>query len=102
MEAEWNSDELAFGRYEARISLVYGDNSTGQSTMTANTSFWVMPLSIVKPALITLGVISILVYIVVKVYVRRKVAAATRGRRMVRRRDDRGSSALLMVAVVII
>ena len=69
--ANWKSDTFAFGRYQAIVSLVYGD--TERKTIYSTTSFWVLPL---VPILLVLGSLLILVlciYVLMKSFVRRKL-----------------------------
>lgn len=67
----WEQDGLVFGRYQALLSFVYGED--GRKTIVRATSFWVLPL---KPTLITLGVIFGLIlglYVMVKLHINRKL-----------------------------
>ncbi|MFZ2555692.1 MAG: DUF916 domain-containing protein [Minisyncoccia bacterium] len=67
----WEQDGLVFGRYQALLSFVYGED--GRKTIVRATSFWVLPL---KPTLITLGLIFGLIlalYLTVKLYINRKL-----------------------------
>lgn len=69
----WTSEGFAFGRYQAIVSLVYGDEA--RRTVSGTTSFWILPL---KPIAITLGTILILVfglYAFLRSYIRRKLRA---------------------------
>jgi len=71
LNTKWEYDDFAFGRYQAVLGLVYGDD--GKKTITGSISFWVLPL---KPILIFLGsifTIILLIYISVKVYIKRKL-----------------------------
>ncbi|MEZ4200033.1 MAG: hypothetical protein R3B69_00285 [Candidatus Paceibacterota bacterium] len=70
--------------------------------MSSETSFWVLPLEIIKPAAITLGVLLLGIYIFIRLYVRRKMYTVTRGRRIVRRPARRGTSTFLIVSVVML
>ena len=96
----WEDNGPAFGRYQARLSLVYGEEGVNQKTITSVTSFWVLPLSIIKPAAIILAIVLFVSYVVVQLYVSRKVALLSQGRRVVRRR--RRSSPVLLVLVVML
>ncbi len=67
----WKYDRFAFGRYQAVASLVYGED--GQKTISAATSFWVLPL---KPILTVLGsifVVLLILYVLVRTYISRKL-----------------------------
>ena len=67
----WTYDRFGFGRYQAVLSVVYGED--GRKTVSSVTSFWVLPI---KPILTLLGVllaIVIVLYLVVKMYIRKKL-----------------------------
>ena len=69
----WSSDDFAFGRYQAIVSMVYGD--TVNRTVSGTTSFWILPL---KPIAITIGTILLIVilfYAFIRTYIRRKLRA---------------------------
>lgn len=69
----WEYDRFAFGRYQAVVSLVYGEDS--RKTISSTTSFWVLPL---KPILIALGSIfgfALLVYVWTRLYIRKQLRA---------------------------
>lgn len=67
----WTTDGFAFGRYEAVMGLVYGDEE--RSTISANTTFWVLPTkAILWIAGIILGLLAA-VFVIVKLIVRRKL-----------------------------
>ncbi len=67
----WDGSSFAFGRYQAVLSLSYGDEA--KKTISQITSFWVLPL---KPILIVLGVfvgLILALYLFVKSYIRKKL-----------------------------
>ncbi len=69
--AVWEHDGFTFGRYQALLSFVYGEDT--RKTVVRTTSFWVLPL---KPTLIILGSIFgviLLVYLAIKIYIRKKL-----------------------------
>lgn len=77
---QWTDDGFAFGRYQAIVSLVYGD--AARKTITGATSFWILPL---KPILIVLGVLAVVLgglYMSIRSYIRKTLRAmgATPGR----------------------
>lgn len=95
---KWQDDGLGFGRYEAVVSLVYGENGN-KNTMTSTVSFWILPMNIIGPSLLVLGFILLLIYIVVRLYVRRSVAMLTGGstRRLVRARNQNQFPFVLLI-----
>lgn len=94
---EWDGEPPAFGRYEALINPVYGDTG-GRKTMTSTVTFWVLPMSIIGPALGFLVVLLLLTYVFVRLYVRSQLAQYSGGRRVVRRRAS-GPSGFVVVTM---
>jgi hypothetical protein len=100
----WNGDGPGFGRYEAIVSPVYGEEGAKQ-TMSSSVSFWILPMNIILPALGVLAFILLVTYIFVRMYVRQKLAyygAVGSARKLVRRRKESSSSALLLVFTVML
>jgi hypothetical protein len=100
-ELHWEDEGPGFGRYQAILSLVYGDQGR-KATISSTLSFWILPMNIIGPALGVLAVLLLGTYIAVKLYIRRSMAAVAGGRRLVRRRRGGGVSALLTIAVVML
>ena len=98
---EWAGESVGFGRYEAILSPVYGEDGAIQ-TMSSTVSFWVLPMNIILPALAVLSVIILITYVTVRIYIKRSLAHMNQGRRIVRRRRRRNSSATLLLFVVIL
>lgn len=96
----WKDQNIGFGRYQAEIAMSYGDDR--RATIVSTVSFWILPMNIITPALIILGVLLLTSYIAVRMYVRRTVASMSAGRRLVRRRRRGGSSTLLLIAIVML
>ena len=99
----WEDEGPGFGRYQAILSLVYGENGS-QATISSTVSFWILPLNIILPALGVLAFLLLSVYIVVKVYIRNKLQIMAGGSRRVisKRRNNGGMSALLLSTVVML
>lgn len=70
-ETQWSQEGFAIGRYQALMSIVYGEDS--RKTLSAATSFWVLPLKPILTALGSLLGFIILLYLVMRLYVRRKL-----------------------------
>lgn len=67
----WDKTGFTFGRYQAILSLIYGDDV--RKTVSASTSFWVLPL---KPILIILGSIlgfMLVLYVGVRMHIQKKL-----------------------------
>ncbi len=98
----WESDGGGFGRYEAILSMVYGEQGR-QSTISSTSSFWILPMNIILPALGVLVFFLLVAYISIKLYIRRSLQRASMGsRRIVRMQKKNGTSAILLVIVVMI
>lgn len=101
-QINWTDEGFNFGRYQALLSVVYGEEGR-VATITSTASFWILPMDIITPALIILGVLLLASYIAVRMYVRRTLATMSGGRRVVqRRRRKGGTSTLLLVAIVML
>ncbi len=70
-EAYWKGEGLAFGRYQAIISLAYGNEEI--QTVSASTSFWVLPVNIILPVILGLLGLVLAIFILVKLLIRRKL-----------------------------
>ena len=104
-KARWQDDGIGFGRYEAVVSPVYGEEGR-KMTMSSTATFWVLPMNIILPALGVLAVLLLVVYIAVRIYVRNALRQVrmTGGRRLVKssRNGNSGSTALLLTVIVML
>jgi len=82
----WKEEGLGFGRYEASLNISYG--SEQKSSLYNTVTFWVLPANVIIPTIISLLVIFLIIFFVVKVHINRKVAMLTGGgsRRLVNNR----------------
>lgn len=100
-DLNWTGDSVGFGRYEAVLSPGYGEEG-GYKTMSSTVTFWILPMNIIGPALGVLVVLLLLVFIAVRVYIKRSLAHLNQGRRVIKRRKKGGSSEILLLAVVML
>lgn len=98
-DIKWKGDSLGFGRYEAILSPQYGDEGA-KKTMSSSVTFWILPWNIIWPTLSILGLIFLVVFVFVRLYIKRSLAHLNQGRRLVNRRRGNNSSAVLLVTVV--
>jgi len=70
-EAAWENSGLSFGRYQAVVSLVYGDDV--QKTISATVSFWVLPVVPIVSVLLGIAVLIGAVLLLMRWYVRKKM-----------------------------
>lgn len=101
-ELLWSGDGLSFGRYQAVLSLAYGDDEW--KTISDSVSFWVLPLNIILP--VTGGMLGLIIIIfgLVKLYIRKKLSHFQRisGQKPDIRREGAAMSRALIIAVVLI
>jgi len=96
---KWEGSSTGFGRYEAVLSPVYGDLGA-KKTMSSTVTFWILPMNIIGPALIIFALILLIVFVFVRLYIRRSLAHISHGRRVIYRQKRGNSSALLLIMVV--
>jgi len=70
-EISWQGEGLTFGRYQAVMSFVYGQEE--RKTISRTLSFWVLPLNIILPVVGGILGLILLVFVLVKLYIRRKL-----------------------------
>lgn len=98
----WDGDGLGFGRYDVTVALVYGEPGQGQRTMSAQTSFWILPWAIIKPLLITLAVVAVVGYVAVRYYIKNQVRKLSGGRRLVRTVNQQKTSTFVLFSIVML
>lgn len=69
--SQWKTEDFAIGRYQALASIVYGEE--GRQTITATTSFWVLPLKLIGIVFGAVLGFVLLVYLLVRAHIRRKL-----------------------------
>jgi len=97
----WTGNSLGFGRYEAILTPIYGEQGAIR-TMSSTVTFWILPMNIIGPALGVLAVVLIVAFIMIKLYIRRSLAHLNQGRRVINRRKQSSSSSFLLLAVVML
>lgn len=99
-EVVWEREMVGFGRYEAVLSPVYGQDGA-KHTMSSTVTFWILPMNIIGPALGVLAFLFLIIFVFVRVYIKRSLGHLHQsGRRIVRRNRRGGSSATLLLIVV--
>lgn len=100
-DIHWEGDSIGFGRYEATLALVYGIEGA-KKTMYSTVSFWILPMNIIGPAVVIFALFLLIVFVFVRLYIRRSLIHLNHGgRRIIRqRRRGGGSSAVLLFIVV--
>ncbi len=103
-KTSWDSSDFAFGRYEAVATYVYGD--TARKSISATTSFWVLPIKAIS---IVLGVLLALIlgmYAMIRLYIRRKLAdmgisSESRDADYYARKYQRSGSRMIVVTLIV-
>lgn len=97
----WKEGGPMFGRYEAILSPVYGEDGFKQ-TVSSSVTFWILPMNIIGPALGVLVFLLLVTYISVRLYIKRKLLnySGVGGTRKLVRRRQNNSSAFLLIFVV--
>ncbi len=99
----WEYDGVAFGRYQAVVSMVYGED--GRKTVSAATSFWVLPLKPILTVLGTLFAALLVLYMLVRMYISRKLREMSGGRGggdLYARRNQSPVPKLLIIALALL
>jgi hypothetical protein len=98
----WKGEGNGFGRYEAILSPVYGEEGS-MKTMSSTVTFWILPIKIIGPAIAGLAFILLITYLFVRIYIKRTLAHLSHGQsRIVSRRKSKGLSSSLLLVVVMI
>jgi hypothetical protein len=98
----WTGEGTGFGRYEAILSPVYGENGA-KKTMSSTVTFWILPINIILPALAGLAFLLLITFIFVRLYIRRTLAHLSHGQtRIVRKRKGKSMSATLLLIIVML
>lgn len=98
-ESTWKSEDLAIGRYQGIVALIYGEEGR-ETTVSATVSFWVLPANIILPIVGILAFIVVAVYFGVRLHIKRTLDQyqGRNSTRTVYRRRDSGITRLTMVA----
>ncbi len=70
-ETTWSASGWSFGRYQALTSIAYGEDE--QKTISAVLSFWILPLKIIAPVIGGIISLILIIFILVKLYIRKKL-----------------------------
>ncbi len=94
----WDHDSFAFGRYQAVLSLAYGEDS--RKSISGVTTFWVLPATLILTVLGSLFAAALLLFLFVRSYIRKKLRemGGSGNKDYMGRRYER--SALRMMAIV--
>lgn len=98
--SEWKSDDVQLGRFEAVVALaVEGQNGT--QTISRVLQFWILPMNIIAPLLGTLLFLIVLIYIIIRLYVRSQLAGVARPSRAQREAGGLSKTAAVVIALLI-
>lgn len=98
--SEWKSDDLQLGRYEATVALAV-EGANGTQTISRIVQFWVLPMNILAPVFGGLLFLIVLIYVVIRLYVRSQLAGITRPTRAQREAVGLSKSAAIVIALLV-
>ncbi len=78
-KVDWTGETLTFGKHIATVALSYGSDSDGRQSLSGRTSFWILPMNIIGPALGGLLLVSLSLFVLARLYVRRQLRGVVRG-----------------------
>lgn len=97
----WTGEGLTIGRYQAVLGLVYGNN--GRKTITATTSFWVLPLNFILIVTAGLAALIVIFFTITHLYIRNKLSAmGADGKGAALRRGGMPSKSMFITVAVLI
>ena len=76
---DWKPDDIQLGRYQAVVALAV-EGTNGTQTISRLVQFWVLPMNIIAPFLGGVLFLILLMYIMIRLYVRRQLAGLRSGR----------------------
>jgi len=76
----WKPEGVYFGRFHAELDLAYGE--TGVRTISDRVSFWILPLNLIIGLSIGLLVLVLIIFGLVRLYIKRQIRLATAGRKV--------------------
>lgn len=98
--ASWESESLEFGHYEAVVALVL-EGANGTQTISRVVQFWILPMNVLTPVLIGFLVLVLVVYVMLRLYVRKQLAGV-RSARTASVVKTRGLSRLAVVVIALL
>ena len=104
----WEGEGIAFGRYQALLSLVYGQE--GRKTISGTLSLWILPLNIIVPVAGGLTFFFLMGYLLIRWHIRKRLremqmlARTSRGRVAVAPQVyyQRQSSRLMVMSITLL
>lgn len=97
--AKWKSENLEFGRYEAVLALVIRGVNENR-TISRVVQFWVLPMDVLTPILGSILAFLLVVYILLRLYIRRQLAGVRSNRSATK--STRGLSRLAVVVIALL
>lgn len=76
LNTSWKGDRWLFGRYKAALALSYGSENS-YKTAARQTYFWILPGKIIWTSVGGLILLALLVFVFVKIYIRKKIESIT-------------------------
>ena len=67
----WEGEGFHFGRYQALMGLVYGEDSV--KSISDTYSFWILPVNVILPVILGIALLVLAIYLLMRYYVRKKL-----------------------------
>ena len=96
---DWKPTDVQLGRYEAVVALAV-EGVNGTQTISRLVQFWILPMNIIAPFLGGVLFFILLMYIMIRLYVRRQLAGLRSG--SVRRNQATGLSRLAAITIALL
>lgn len=98
-EIPWKPEGFAIGHYEAVVALLVPLVNGGNQTISSVTSFWILPMNVIGPVIGGLLTFILVLYVLIRLYVKRQLAGVVGSRGGGAARSARGISRLAAVAI---
>ncbi len=98
-DVNWSPDGFVIGHFEAVVALAVPLVDGGNQTISSVTSFWILPMNIIGPVLGGLLTFILVLYFMIRLYVKRQLAGMVGGRGSSAARGAQGISRLAAVAI---
>ncbi|HXK38064.1 MAG TPA: hypothetical protein VJ579_03275 [Candidatus Paceibacterota bacterium] len=78
-KATWAPNEVVFGKFTALVALAV-ETEQGTDTLIRQVVFWVLPTNIILPTFFGFGIFLLISYVLLRIYVRRQIGEARKGK----------------------
>ncbi len=97
---DWKSEDLQLGRYEATVALAV-EGVNGTQTISRVVQFWILPMNVLGPVFGGLLFLIVMIYVIIRLYVRSQLAGVARPTRAQREAVGLSKSAAVVIALLV-